>query len=312
MERPVDVKPAGDCLKGRGEKMKVLVTGSEGRIGRAAVRELREHGYRVTPVDRRGRQRGDDLFRVDLQDLGQVTGVMHGQDAVVHMGAIPSPGSDPPEVVFRNNVMSTFNVLEAAALLGLRRIVLASSISAIGLAFRHRDFNPLHLPLDESHPLLSQDCYGLSKMVGEELAEGYARRVPQMAVSSLRFSWVLDREDLTVAQRARARGESGGGGAFWTWVDVRDAARACRLAMERGRPGHEAYYVNAPEIRLDIPVEDLLARHFPGDYPVAPELRGNASPVDCSKARRLLGWEALWNLDGSERNSTGSDGQASA
>ena len=98
-----------------------------------------------------------------MQDLGHVLGVMHGQDAVVHLAAIPAPGHHPSEMVFRNNVMSTFNVLEAATLLNVRNLVLASSISALGLAYRHRDFNPLRIPVDETHPLLSQDCYGLSK-----------------------------------------------------------------------------------------------------------------------------------------------------
>lgn len=280
--------------------MKVLVTGSAGRVGRAVVPELREHGYQVTLVDLSS-QRHEDAIALDMQDLGQVTGVMHGVDAVVHMAAIPSPRRDPPEVVFRNNVMSTFNVLEAAALLGVRNVVLASSISALGYAFRHRDFNPLHIPIDETHPLLSQDSYGLCKMAGEELAEGFVRRTPDLAVSSLRFTWVLDQEDVLVARKARERRESSGDGAFWTWVDVRDAASACRLAVERNRPGHEAYYIAAPEIRLDMPIEDLLARHYPGDYPVAPEIRGTVSPVDCSKAQRMLGWQARWNLDGSER-----------
>ncbi len=280
--------------------MRALVTGSEGRVGRAVVRELRDHGYGVTPADR-SPQHADDTQVVDMQDLGQVLGVMQGVNAVVHMAAIPSPGNYPPEVVFRNNVMSTFNVLEAATLLGVHKIVLASSISALGLAFRHRDFSPLHIPFDESHPLLSQDCYGLSKMVGEELAQGYVRRTPALAISSLRFTWVLDQEDIVVARKAREQRESSGGGAFWTWVDVRDAASACRLALERNGPGHEAFYIAAPDIRLDIPIEDLLARHFPGDYPIAPEIRGTVSPVDCSKARRLLGWEARWKMDGSRR-----------
>ena len=279
---------------------KVLVTGSAGRVGSAVVRELQDHGYQVTPVDRSA-QRQEESRALDMQDLGHVTGVMHGVDAVVHMAAIPSPRRDPPEVVFRNNVMSTFNVLEAAALLGVRNVVLASSISALGYAFRHRDFNPLHIPIDETHPLLSQDSYGLSKMVGEELAQGFVRRTPDLAVSSLRFTWVLDQEEIQVARKAREQRESSGGGAFWTWVDVRDAACACRLAMENNRPGHEAFYIAAPEMRLDIPIEELLARHFPGDYPVAPEIQGSASPVDCGKARRLLGWEARWNLDGSQR-----------
>ena len=198
-----------------------------------------------------------------MQDLGQVLGVMHGQDAVVHLAAIPAPGHHPSEMVFRNNVMSTFNVLEAATLLNVRNLVLASSISALGLAYRHRDFNPLRIPVDETHPLLSQDCYGLSKMVGEELAGGYVRRTPELAVTSLRFTWVLDEENAQVARNARKQGEESNGGAFWTWVDVRDAASACRLALERNQPGHEACYIAAPEIFPATAIETLLARISP-------------------------------------------------
>ncbi len=110
--------------------MTVLVTGSEGRVGRAVVSELRGHGYRVTPADR-SPQHADDTKVVGMQDLGQVLGVMQGENAVVHMAAIPSPGNYPPEVIFRNNVMSTFNIREAATLLGVQKVVLASSISCL-------------------------------------------------------------------------------------------------------------------------------------------------------------------------------------
>jgi hypothetical protein len=70
--------------------------------------------------------------------------------------------------------------------------------------------------------------------------------------------------------------------------------------MEYNTPGHEAFYITAPNIYIDAPVEDLLARHFPGDYPVADHIKGDASPVDCSKAERLLGWKARYNWDGTE------------
>ncbi len=137
--------------------------------------------------------------------------------------------------------------------------------------------------------------------MGEELAKGYVRRTPELAVSSLRFTWVLTEENARVARSRRERGEAASDGALWTWVDVRDAAAACRLALERKQAGHEAFYIAAPEIYLATPIETLLARHFPGDYPVAPQVRGSLSPVDCSKARRLLGWQARRKLDGSER-----------
>ncbi|MCY4539508.1 MAG: NAD(P)-dependent oxidoreductase [Chloroflexi bacterium] len=277
---------------------KALVSGADGKIGRVTVSELIDHGYDVTPADKQGTQHLDTQL-VDFEDLGQVIGVMRGHDAVIHLAAIPSPSAHTAEVVFRNNVISTFNVLEAAAILAIKHVVLASSISALGYAFRYRHFVPVYVPIDEAHPMLSQDCYGLSKMVGETLAEGYLRRMPEMSLTSLRFTTVVDDEAQGWLKAAR------GGptrddelyGAFWTFVDVRDAASACRLALEYTRPGHEAYNICAPSTYREEDTRDLLARHFSGDYPVAGELQGRASPVDPGKAERLLGWKARYDWD---------------
>ena len=87
-------------------------------------------------------------------------------------------------------------------------------------------------------------------------------------------------------------------GVFWTYVDVRDAATSCRLAMETNKPGHEAFYIAAPNILMNDPVEELLTKYYPGDYPVAVHIHGSASPVDCSKAERRLGWKAVYNWEG--------------
>jgi nucleoside-diphosphate-sugar epimerase len=85
---------------------------------------------------------------------------------------------------------------------------------------------------------------------------------------------------------------------FWTYTDVRDAAASCRLGMETNQPGHEAFYISAPNILVDLPVEDLLAKYYPGDYPVAAHITGRASPIYCSKAERMLGWKAVYNWEG--------------
>jgi len=272
---------------------KVLVTGSDGRIGRVTVRELREHGYQVTPTDLHPTQNWGTQI-VDFEDLGQVIGVMHGHDAVIHLAAIPSPTVHTADVVFRNNVISTFNVLEAATILGIKNVVLASSLSALGSAYPHRPFEVLQLPIDEEHPLLSQDCYGLSKMIGEELAEGYVRRVPDMSLVSLRFTAVSDNDDPDnwIHERHTGNIDETEAGAFWTYVDVRDTARSCRLGMEYDTPGHEAFYITAPNTFRDEPVEELLAKFHPGEYTIPENIKGNVSPVDCSKAERLLGWTA--------------------
>ena len=280
-------------------KMKVLVSGSDGRIGQVTVTELQDHGYIVTPADIVGRGRWNTQI-VDFTDLGQVIGVMQGHDAVVHLAAIPSPEAHTNELVFSNNVVSTFNVLEAATILGVKKVVLASSISALGYAFRHRYFHPLYLPIDESHPLLSQDSYGLSKMVGEALAEGFLRRSPDMSLVSLRFTLVVDdvaRQWIKPARDSPPESDATFG-AFWTYVDVRDAAAACRLALEYAPPGHEAFFINAPTIYRREDIRDLLAEQYPGDYPIAEHIRGAASPVDPAMAERLLGWSARYNWNG--------------
>src|SRR5258706_3787021 len=178
--------------------MRVVVTGANGRLGRVVVSLLLEQGMEVIGLDKEvARQPGASMVRVDLCDLGQVFGAMAGADAVIHLGAIPTPRGRPPELVYFNNVMSQFNVFEAAACLRISRVVSASSISAFGFPFQHRWSEPLYLPLDEAHPLLPQDAYGLSKATGEEIAAAYCRRTGASA-ASLRISTIVD--DSTVHQ----------------------------------------------------------------------------------------------------------------
>src|SRR5204862_2876504 len=136
----------------------------------AVVAHLVEHGVAVTNIDVVPVEEPAPFRRADLVDLGQAYGGLWGAEAIVHVAAIPRPTFDVPEVVFRTNVMSAFNVLEAAHALGIRRVVIASSVSVIGFPFYERSFAPAYVPIDEAHPLLPQDAYALSKVVGEELA----------------------------------------------------------------------------------------------------------------------------------------------
>jgi nucleoside-diphosphate-sugar epimerase len=278
----------------------VLLTGSDGRIGSAIMQDLLAHGYQVTPVDKFPMHKWSAKI-VDCEDLGQVVSMMKGHDAVIHMAAIPHPLSHPAEVVFRNNAISTFNILQAAAILEVKNVVLASSISALGTVNMVQHFNPLRVPVDEDHPLLSQDAYGLSKMVGEILADGFSRRIPDLSLASMRFSFVIDedaRESYMRNPKNQPHLDDLLAGVFWTYIDARDAAASCRLAMEADFVGHEAFYINAPKISSVRPVEELLEKYYPGNYPVAEHIRGSASPFDCGKAERLLGWKAAYDWEG--------------
>lgn len=274
--------------------MKVLVTGSNGRVGRYTVQDLLEHGYDVTGADL-APSSTVRTYVTDFTDLGQTTSVMHGHDAVIHMAAIPSPTIHPAEVVFQNNVMSTFNVLQAATMLGIKKVVLASSCSALGWAFKFRHFDPEYLPIDEQHPLVSQDAYGLSKVIGEQLGDGFVRRTPDMSVVSMRYNTVFQPGD-GLAERLRDRPDDNAG--FWGYIDVRDCATVNRLAIEQAAPGHHAYFICAPNIYMRESSPELMQRYMPGVKHVKAGWGGHMAFTDSSLVERELGFRPVYNWDG--------------
>jgi nucleoside-diphosphate-sugar epimerase len=274
----------------------VAVTGGSGKAGRWVVRRLQEAGHDVTNIDRAP---SDEVhtYRADLTDLGQVYGVLEGREAVVHLAAIPWPGEHSPEVVFRNNVLSTFNVLQASSVLGIKKVVNAGSESALGFPFMVRRFGPRYLPIDEQHPLLAQDAYGIGKIAEEEAGRGFARRDPSMSIISLRFSLILLPEDyVRVVPRAQADPAAHEFN-LWAYVDVRDAAEACRLAVESRGAGFDACYVAAPDTLMSESTAALVRSRFPGDVHVAASFSGTASPLSCRHASEVLGWHPAWTWE---------------
>ncbi len=138
--------------------MNVVVTGGSGRAGQFIIPELISHGHAVTNADLSpGPEQGARFVSTDVTDYGQVVSVMGGADAVVHMAAIPNPLMAPEHVVFRVNMVSNWNVLEAAELHELPKVVMASSINAFGAAFSKASVAPKYFPVDEVHPTRAED-----------------------------------------------------------------------------------------------------------------------------------------------------------
>lgn len=269
----------------------VLVTGGSGKAGSFVIQELLEHNYSVTNVDLKPSAQIHTYY-ADLTDLGQVYGMVQGKDAIIHLAAIPWPGEHPPEVVFRNNVLSTFNILEAATVLGVNKVVLAGSESALGFPFRFTDFTPLYLPIDEDHPLLAQDAYGLSKIILEELGRGFVRRTPRLSVVSLRLSYIqTGKEDYLRELRAAWKDASANSFNLWSYVDAQDVATAFRLALEYPEPGFEAFYIAARDTLMLQPTLELVRKYFPGQIDLRAELEGSCSVLDCTKAKKYLGFQ---------------------
>jgi UDP-glucose 4-epimerase len=226
--------------------MDVLVTGAAGMVGRVVVPVLRSAGHRVVATDLPGTVPAADV-PADLADAGQAGALIGdaGFHAVVHVAAIPAPGQHPPHVVFGNNMMATFNTIEACVRSGVRRLVNISSVGVLGLHYATRRFLPDYLPVDEEHRLRPQDPYGLSKLFGEQLCDAAVARSDLRCIS-LRPVWVQDAASYAADLGPLIRAGQPRGVAGWPYIDVRDLAEAVRLAAESDLPGHEAFYIAAP------------------------------------------------------------------
>ena len=286
---------------------RVLVTGASGKLGRQVVKELAGHGYAVHAADRArpSEPHPDDVraIQVNLLDVGEVAGAMAGCDALIHLGAIPNPYDHADEVVFRNNTGATFAVLQAASLLGVRRVAIASSVSAYGVAWSPVPLAFRYVPVDEAHPLMNHDAYGLSKEVDERTAEMFCRR-DGMSIAALRFHWIGTREEqLAHVEAIRTEPSSKTQvGNIWGYIDIRDAARACRLAIEAAKAspfGFAPLNIVAADTMADEPTAELLRAHAPG-IEVRAEIAGTAGGYDISAARRVIGWEPEHSWRGAE------------
>ncbi len=270
--------------------MKIVVTGGAGRLGQYLLPELAQQGHEITVCDLVPPEGPHRFLRVDMLRLGDLDWAFAGAEVVVHLAAIPNPMHDPPERVFAVNMHGTYNVLEAAVRNKVRRVVVASSDSALGMTFRERDFGPDYLPLDEDHLKYPQDPYCLSKAFAEDLAAAFTRR-SGLETICLRPCWIW-----FPGQDEGYRGAVDDPGihwkGLWVYVDARDAARAFRLAAEApGLPDHAVCYVSAADLAAREETLALIDRFYPHVPRVdRARLMGHCSVIDGSRAERLLGF----------------------
>jgi nucleoside-diphosphate-sugar epimerase len=175
--------------------MQILLTGGSGAVGKAVVTRLVAHGFGVRVIGRREGMsfEGAEYQACDVNDYPRLREVIRGCQAVVHLAAVPNPSQASPEELFRINASGTFNIFQAAAEEGIRRVVQASSINSAGQFYGIHPA-PLHyLPIDEEHPVFSTDAYSFSKNVIEEIGNYFWRREGISSVA-YRLPWVAPAE----------------------------------------------------------------------------------------------------------------------
>ena len=208
---------------------RVAVTGGTGKLGRAVVSHLLEHGWDVVNLDRAlpPPDQGCPFVRIDFTDFGQtveaMTGIQDrydGVDAVVHLAAVPAPGLIANAATFANNATTTYNVFSAAKLAGIRNVVWASSETVLGLPF---DVPPPYVPVDEDYPARPESTYSLVKHLEEQMAAQFCRWDPRLKMVGLRFSNVMYPEDYAAFPSFDAdpllRKWN-----LWGYIDARDGA----------------------------------------------------------------------------------------
>ncbi len=269
---------------------KVVCTGGSGRLGRYVV-DLLKGDCDLTVVDVKEPEASVAFQEVDVVDYGRLKQAFAGQQAVIHLAAIPNPRTAPAEVTFRTNVQGTWSVLQAAEDAGVKRVVVASSDAALGLHYNPPGWQPQYLPIDEDHPLRPIEFYSLSKEITENICRSYANR-GKLEVLVIRPTHVVFPPEVP---ELAARGSDVQNYHLWTYVAPEDVAQGFERCLSVDQASYQAFFISAANGLNTRPTLELVRQR----YGHMPELRNpayyennpTASLLDITRARQVLGFE---------------------
>jgi nucleoside-diphosphate-sugar epimerase len=287
---------------------RVVFTGGTGKAGRHAVPHLMAKGYTVNNVDLKPFDHpGVNTLIADLTDSGQAFNAlsMHfgfdgykagkppsAPDAVVHFAAIPRVLIEPDNETYRTNVISTYNVIEAAAKLGVRKIIIASSETTYGVCFAEGDKDFHSFPLEENYDVDPMDSYGLSKVINEKTARAFAMRYG-IDIYALRIGNVIEPHEYDRFPKFIADPPSRKRNA-WSYIDARDLGEIVHLAIQKDGLGFQVFNAVNDTITANLPTREFLAKYSPG-VPITRELGEFEAPLSNRKTREVLGFKEAHN-----------------
>ena len=282
---------------------RILFTGGSGKAGKHAIEYLVAQGHRVLNVDLVPLELdGVETLIADITDSGQMFNVMTSYadwdemetgtgaprfDAVVHFAAVPRILINPDNETFRVNTIGTYNVIEAAVKLGIKKVVIASSETTYGICFSDGRVNPKSFPLEEDYDVDPMDSYGLSKVVNENTARAFQRR-SGIDIYALRIGNVIEPHEYHRFPDFFANPEQRRRNAF-CYIDARDLGQIVDLCVEKDGLGYQVFNAGNDTNTANIPSADIIEQFFPGT-PVTRTLGEHEALFSNRKIREMLGF----------------------
>ena len=283
--------------------MRVLFTGGSGKAGKHVVPYLVAQGHRVLNFDRvpLGLPGVADLMG-DICDAGQVYSAMRTHagydeqedgaaklfDAVVHFAAVPRYGMVPDTETYRVNTVGTYNVLEAALKMGVRKVIIASSETTYGVCFSDGVVDPKVLPLEEDYDIDPMDSYGMSKKVNEVTARSFQRRFGA-DVYALRIGNVVEPHEYATLFPALRDDPGLRRRITFSYIDARDLGQIVDLCLKKDGLGFQVYNAVNDENAVPQPNSELLPRFFP-NVPLSRPVGEREGLLSNRKIREVLGF----------------------
>jgi len=287
---------------------RIVFTGGTGKAGRHAVPHLLQKGYDILNVDLKPLDLpGVNTLIADLTDNGQAFNALSthfgfsgynlgkapkAPDAVVHFAAIPRVLIEPDNKTFEANVVSTYNVIEAAMKLGVPKVIIASSETTYGVCFAEGDKDFHHFPLEEDYDSDPMDSYGLSKLVNEKTARAFAMRY-NADIYALRIGNVIEPHEYSMFPSFLADPMSRKRNA-WSYIDARDLGEIVHLCLQKDGLGYQVFNAVNDTITLNTPTAEFLKTACP-NVPVKRAMGEFEAPLSNRKIREVLGFREAHN-----------------
>ena len=291
------------------KKQRLCFTGGSGKAGKHVIAYLLAQGHKVMNVDLAPLDLpGVDNLIADITDAGQMFNALSSYtgldelelgngvpkfDAVVHFAAVPRILINPDNETFRVNTMGTYNVIEAAVKLGIKKIIIASSETTYGVCFSDGKTDPHTLPLEEDYDVDPMDSYGLSKVVNEKTARTFQRR-SGFDIYALRIGNVIEpHEYATLFPYFFKYPEVRRRNAF-CYIDARDLGQIVDLCLQKDGLGYQVFNAGNDHNGAVIPSRELAEKFFP-NVPITRELGEHEALFSNRKIREVLGFKEQHN-----------------